>query len=112
MTGTNDYITILKPVDQTFVSQTVAEYSWVLLNTVVCTHILYDLFQISRLTMAAAADQKSETEEAVQCMICLEYEEFMECDIKRLPCSYELCTECLFNIYTVSTRIHPCQICR
>ena len=93
----------MKSVNKTFVPHAVAEFY--------CAHILYDLFQISRLTMAAA-DQKSETEEAVQCMICLEYEEFLKCDIKLLPCSHVLCAECLFNIHTVSIRIHPCQICR
>ena len=62
--------------------------------------------------MTAAADQKSETEETVQCMICLEYEEFLKCDIKLLPCSHVLCTECLLNLSAVSTEDHPCKTCR
>ena len=60
----------------------------------------------------AEEDQKQKVEEGVQCMYCLEYEEFLKCDIKRLPCSHILCTECLLNLYSVSAKIHGCQICR
>ena len=60
----------------------------------------------------ASLKQKSVVEEAVQCMICMEYDGFLKCDIKRLPCSHKLCTVCLLNLSSVSSEDHPCTTCR
>ena len=84
----------------------------ILLISLLLNYDGFHFLQLVVMAAAATADQKSVTEETVQCMIFLEYEEFLKCDTKLLPCSHVLCTECLFNIHTVSIRIHPCQICR
>ena len=60
----------------------------------------------------ASLKQISVAEEAVQCMICMEYDGFLKCDIKLLPCSHVLCTVCLLNLSSVSTEDHPCKTCR
>ena len=61
----------------------------------------------------ASSKQKCVTEEAVQCMICMEYDDFLKCDIKLIrPCSHVLCTVCLLNLSSVSTKDHPCKTCR
>ena len=60
----------------------------------------------------ATANQKSVAEEAVQCMICIEYDGFLKCDIKQLPCSHVLCTNCILNLHEISAEQHDCTTCR
>ena len=60
----------------------------------------------------ASSKKKSVAEEAVQCMICMEYDGFLKCDIKLLPCSHILCTECLLQLSAVSNDDHSCKQCR
>ena len=60
----------------------------------------------------ASSMGKDKAEMAVQCMICMEYDGFLKCDIKLLPCSHVLCEECLLNLSAVSIEDHDCETCR
>ena len=60
----------------------------------------------------AASNTKSVAKEAVQCMICMEYDGFLKCDIKCLSCSHIICTECIMNLSEVYIEQHDCTTCR
>ena len=62
--------------------------------------------------MMAEANTKSEAKEASQCMICMEYDRFLKCDIKSLSCSQVVCTECIMNLAKVSIEQYDCTTCR